>query len=373
MRFFRSSFPVMVLAIIALVGCSNPSSSDSPPADTPPGDTPPVATVPTVISTVPANAATAVIANTEISAKFSVAMAPATLTAASFTLFRGAVAVAGSVLYTGTTASFVPTVNLLPSTSYTATITVAAKNVAGTALAAAKVWTFTTAAAVVVGPVPVPLASAGGYVVLAESTITNTGASVLTGDVGLSPLAALTGFTLVDAGTYFTSPLVTGGGRVYTPANAEPTPSNLTIATAAKRTAYTNAATRPAPYDFLEFHTGDISGLTLAPGLYKWSSPLVVNTNITLNGGPNDTWIFIVAQTMDVASGVQFNLTGGAKAKNIVWVVAGAVTFGTTSHVEGVILGATNIALQTGASINGRLLAQTAVTLDASTVVQPAP
>ncbi|MEP7143650.1 MAG: ice-binding family protein [Ferruginibacter sp.] len=91
----------------------------------------------------------------------------------------------------------------------------------------------------------------------------------------------------------------------------------------------------------------------------------------TLSGGPNDIWIFQVAGTLTMSSAMKITLSGGAQAKNIFWQVAGAVTLGTTSHFEGIILGQTGINLKTGAPINGRMLAQTAVTLEKNTVTRP--
>jgi len=116
---------------------------------------------------------------------------------------------------------------------------------------------------------------------------------------------------------------------------------------------------------------GIIGGLTLAPGLHKWTSTLLVPTDITISGGPDDVWIFQVAGTLTMSSAVRMNLSGGAQASNIFWQVLGAVTLGTTSHFEGNLLGATSIAVQTGATVNGRLLAQTAVTLQMNTVALP--
>ena len=89
------------------------------------------------------------------------------------------------------------------------------------------------------------------------------------------------------------------------------------------------------------------------------------------SGGPDDVWIFQVAGTLNQANATHVTLAGGALAKNIFWQVAGAVTLGTTAHFEGVILAKTMIAVNTGASVNGRLLAQTAVTLQMNAVTQP--
>jgi hypothetical protein len=136
-------------------------------------------------------------------------------------------------------------------------------------------------------------------------------------------------------------------------------------------TAYTDAAGR-AP-DYTELGAGNIGGMTLPPATYKWSTGVLIPTNVTLNGGPNDVWIFQVAQGYSQASAAQVILTGGALAKNVFWQVFGIVDIGTTAHMEGVVLAQTAITLRTGASANGRLLAQTAVTLDSNTVTQPAP
>jgi hypothetical protein len=146
--------------------------------------------------------------------------------------------------------------------------------------------------------------------------------------------------------------------------------SRLTTAVNNMQTAYTNAAGRSNP-KFLNLGAGSIGGRTLKSGLYKWTSAVVIPTDVTISGGPNDVWIFQIAGTLKMSSAVKIILAGGAQAKNIFWQVAGAVTLGTTSHFEGIILGKTGINLQTGASINGRLLAQTAVTLQKNTVKKP--
>lgn len=135
-------------------------------------------------------------------------------------------------------------------------------------------------------------------------------------------------------------------------------------------TAYNDAAGRPTP-DFLELGAGDLSGLTLTAGLYKWTSTVTVPTNITLSGGANDIWIFQISGDLSVSSAKNMTLTGGVQAKNIFWQIAGQATFGANSHVEGNILSMTGITLQTGASLNGRALAQTAVILAGNTVVKP--
>jgi hypothetical protein len=219
---------------------------------------------------------------------------------------------------------------------------------------------------------PVNLGTAGNFVILAKSGISTVPTSAITGDIGVSPIdsGAITGFALaLTAGSAFaTSPQVTG--KVYAPDYAAPTPANLTTAIGDMQTAYTDAAGRTIP-DFTELGAGQIGGLTLLPGLYKWGTDVLISSDVTLSGGPNDIWIFQIAGKITQANGTKIFLAGGALAKNVFWQSFGAITLGTTSHFEGIILAQTSISLATGASINGRLLAQTAVTLDANTVAFP--
>jgi hypothetical protein len=218
---------------------------------------------------------------------------------------------------------------------------------------------------------PVNLGTAGNFAILAETGISSVPDSVITGDIGVSPISAtaITGFGLTaDATNVFaTSPQVTG--KVYAAGYASPTSSNLGSAVGDMMTAYTDASGRTA--DYIDLYTGDISGQTLTPGVYKWNSAVSINSDVTLTGGPNDVFIFQIANGINQATGTRITLTGGAQAKNIFWVPAETVAIGTGAHFEGIILGGTNITLGTKASANGRLLAQTAVTLIMSTVVAP--
>ncbi len=334
---------------------------------------PPDATAPAVSSTVPADLATGVAINRNITATFSEAMDVATITTATFTLRQGATPVPGAVTYAGTVATLNPTNDLAANTVLTATITTGARDVAGNALAVNKTWSFTTAAAAGAGPAPVSLGTAGNFVILAKSGISTVPSSAVTGDIGVSPIdsTAITGFSLVlDAtGTFSTSIQVVG--MAFAADYTSPTPANLTTAVSNMEAAYTDAAGRSLP-DFTELGSGDVSGLTLVPGLYKWGTGVLISTDVTLNGGPNDVWIFQIAGGITQASGVRVLLAGGALPKNIFWQSSGVVALDTTAHMEGVILAQTAITLATGATVNGRLLSQTAVTLDASTVTQPA-
>jgi Ice-binding-like len=218
-----------------------------------------------------------------------------------------------------------------------------------------------------IGPLPVNLGQAGSFTILAKAGITDVYKSAVTGDVGVSPI---TGAAL----------LLTCGevaGKVYTVDAAGPLPcaipdpTILTLAVGDMESAYKDAAGRKSP-DFISLGAGEIGGLTLAPGLYKWSTGVKISKDVTLSGGPSAVWIFQVAGKLEQASATRVTLVGGALAKNVFWQVAGAVTIGTTAHFEGVILAKTLIAVNTEASVNGRLLAQTAVTLQMNAVTQPA-
>jgi len=218
-------------------------------------------------------------------------------------------------------------------------------------------------------PAAVSLQSAGNFAILAKAGISTTGSTMVTGDIGVSPAAAtfITGFGLVlTAGSsYATSSLVSG--KVYAPDYADPTPANITAAVSDMQTAYTDAAGRTTP-TATELGAGNIGGLTLAPGLYKWGTGVTIPSDVTLAGGANDVWIFQIGQNLDVSSGVNIILSGGAMANNVFWAVAGQTTIGTTAKFNGNILDQTAIVMNTGATLNGRALAQTAVTLDANTV-----
>jgi hypothetical protein len=220
---------------------------------------------------------------------------------------------------------------------------------------------------------PVDLGTAGNYVILAKSGISTVPTSAVTGDIGVSPIesTAITGFalSLIAGSPFATSAQITG--KVYAPDYAAPTPDNLTTAIGDMQTAYTTAAGRTLP-DFTELGAGQIGGLTLVPGLYKWSTDVLISSDVTLSGSPTDVWIFQIAGKITQANSTMVFLAGGALAKNIFWQSFGDVALGTTTHFEGIILAQTAISLGTGASVNGRLLAQTAVTIDASTVTAPA-
>jgi len=231
--------------------------------------------------------------------------------------------------------------------------------------------------AVASGECPTPSVNLGlakNYAILAESGISTTGTTYVTGDMGISPSAAtfITGFALnLTAGAaYSTSSLVTG--NIYAPGYADPTPANLTTAVDDMHTAFTTANGLPA--DVTELMAGNLNGQTLVSGVYKWDTGLSVTNSITLDGGGVDCakFVFQIAGDLTIANGTNIILTNGAKADNIYWVVAGSgAMLGTTVDFKGNILSKTLISVNTGSKVDGRLLAQTAVTLNASSIVKP--
>ena len=216
------------------------------------------------------------------------------------------------------------------------------------------------------------LGSSDTYAILAETAITNTGTTSITGNVGISPdgASSITGLTLTEDSSlkFWTSPFVTG--EVYSANNAPPTPTVLTTAVADMTNAYTvlDGLTTPAPTPL----PTTLNGNTLVAGIYKTASNVVISGEITLRGTASATWVFQIAGTLTVHAGVQIILSGGALASNVYWVVAGDTTLEAGSIMVGNILDASYIAMQSEASITGRLLSQTAVTLIGNTIREPA-
>jgi Ice-binding-like len=218
---------------------------------------------------------------------------------------------------------------------------------------------------------PVNLRSLDHFVVVAGSLISNIPGSAITGDIGLSPAAGsnITGFGATEI-----------TGHVYTvdatgPAGSITAASDLTTAKGDLTLAYNDAAGRtPIPAGpFLNPGAGNIGGLTLIPGLYKFTSGLsIVGSDLTLSGGANDVWIFQIASDLNVGNGIHVILAGGAQAANIFWQVGTSATLGTTSVFKGTILADQSISIKTGASLEGRALASiAAVTLASSSIVLP--
>jgi hypothetical protein len=315
----------------------------------------PDTTRPTVLATVPANAATGVATNQTINATFSEAMDPLTISTATF-LVTGATPVTGTVAYdvVSKIATFRAASALAANTVYAARITTGARDLAGNALGANFAWSFTTAATTA-GQGAVDLGSASPFAVLAGSTVTSTGGTTVNGDLGLSPGTAVTGFP----------PGVVNGAIHAGDAVAAQAQLDLT-------SAYNDAAGRTVGAITV---AGNLGGQTLTPGLYKSTSSLEISSgDLTLDaqGDANAVFIFQMGSTLTTTSGRQVILSGGARAANIFWQVGSSATLGTTSVMKGNILALASITLTTGATLEGRALARTAaVALDANTITIP--
>ncbi len=309
---------------------------------------------PAVISVAPPNAAAGVCPNTVVTATFNEAMNPLTINTTTFTVATGVTGVV-TLDGTGKIATFTPSSNLALNTTYTATVTTGAQDTTGNALAANYVWSFRTAT--LACQAAVPLGTAANFEVLAGSTVTNTGPTIITGgDVGLSPGSAVTGFP---------------PGTLTPPAVMHVTDPTAAQAELDLTTAYLYAAGLPGGAVL----PGDMSGLTFTPGLYTNASTVMLSAgNVTLDaqGNANAVFIFQVGSTLTTIGSTQVVLAGGAQAKNVFWQVSSSATLGTNSIFQGTILSLQAISLDAGASLTGRALARNAaVTLDSNTVTAP--
>ncbi|KAF8951429.1 antifreeze protein [Flammula alnicola] len=228
---------------------------------------------------------------------------------------------------------------------------------------------MTLTSSLALGPPAVALGTAGNFIILAKSGVSTVPPSSIVGNLGLSPASSpfFTGFSLIRSLTGTSASSTQVVGTLEAADFTSPTPSTLTTSEGAMITAFNDAAGRLNP-TAIGLSAGTIGGLTFTPGIYKWTSNVNIPTSITISGGITDTWIFQVAGTLTVASGKTVTLIGGALAENIVWVVSGNVVIGSTAVFNGIILGATSVALNTGATVHGRILAQTAVTLQKAIV-----
>lgn len=215
----------------------------------------------------------------------------------------------------------------------------------------------------------IEMGSTTNYVVLAGSLISNIPTSSITGNIGLSPSAGsmITGFGNTEiTGTVYTVDATGPEGAVTDASGLSEAKGDLTIA-------YNDVAGRTSTDMVLL--AGNIGGLTLSPGLYKSSGALEISSgDLTFDakGDANAVFIIQIASSLTTTAGRQIILAGGALASNIFWQVGTSATLGTTSVFKGIIMADQSISLNTGATIEGKLLARIgAVTLDSNTVVNP--
>jgi hypothetical protein len=194
----------------------------------------------------------------------------------------------------------------------------------------------------------------------------------VTGNIGLNADSiSLVGFGAVmdSSNAFSTSTLVSG--KLYAADYVGSTPAILATAYADK-TAASNDIVSPPTADGTDIGAGVLDGQVIPPGLYKWNGALSITNDITLDGGPDDVWIFKMDGGFSVSIGKTVHLTGGANPKNIFWYASGAASFGANAEFQGILFSDSAIITGVDATVNGRLYAQTTVTLGGgSTVVQP--
>jgi len=217
----------------------------------------------------------------------------------------------------------------------------------------------------------VNLGTAANYAILAKTGVSSVPNSVVTGHIGLSPTArsGLTGWSLITEPTDTSFGSAQVSGRLFAADNVGGTTSvDLTTAVGDMQTAYTTANGGPAGAACPG--TGNFGGLPpITAGVYDCAVNVGIATSTTLDGP--GVFVFRITGTLTQAAATQVNLTGGAVAQNVFWVVSQGVDIGTTATMNGVILGKTNVAVGQGATVNGRILAQTAVALNQTTVTPP--
>lgn len=342
-------------------------------------------TAPLVSLTLPAQGQAGICINPTITAYFSEAMDPLSLTTSTLTLAPSSApgAAVGLVLsYEPLThiVSVNPGANLSALTAYTATVrsgTLGVKDLAGNALASDKVWSFTTGNSTC--QTPVVLGASSGFAILASAAVINIPTSTIVGNVGLTPDigANITGFSAP-----LTCPEVVG--QIYAvdstgPACALPDVVLLSQAKTDALAAFTHAnhALRGTPVSV----TTNLAGLTFYPGLYESLTSLDLSAGGTLTldaqGDPNAVFLLRSATSITTLSTSQIVLSGGAKASQVFWTAGSAITLGVTSVMKGTLLAGTAVTLQTGATLEGRALNQgpaaAAITCDACTITLPTP
>jgi hypothetical protein len=313
-------------------------------------------TAPKIISTDPSNNATGVPLNKTIKAVFDQNMDGLTINASNFLLKEGSNSVTGVVTLVGTSALFSSSANLLPGKLYTATITMGAKNPAGVSIANDYIWSFTTLAATPLPPF-VDLKTAGRFGIIAGVGVSNNAgfSQIHDMDVGIYPgvRSSITGFP----------PAIVINGAIYASDDIAPpgVPAMLAQAKLDLTAAYLFAegATAPAPATV----AGDLGGQTLAPGIYKSTSTLLIqNGDLTLDAGgnPDAFWVFQIASAFTTVGGAGGNviLSGGAQAKNVFWQTGSSATIGDYTSFKGTVLALTSITMNSGATAIGRMLAR---------------
>jgi len=324
---------------------------------------PVVGLCPVVVSTNPANSATGVALNQNITVTFNTKMNPGTINQESFTL-RGPNPVTGVITHTDSTATFNPTGSLLPNTTYTGTVTTLVKDVTGNAMQQNHVWTFVT------GPTGINFNSLNRFGVFASTGIFNVGnTQILNMDIGVSNAnrSSITGFPpgeVINGGIFAMDDLVPDGVAAM-----------LTQAHVDFVNSYQIGEGLNSPARVIL--TGDQGGRVLIPGIYQSSNNLVIqsgNMSLDARGDADAVWIFQVANSFNTQGGPGGNiiLLNGAQAKNVYWIIGDSVTIGASTSFNGNVLATNAITLNSGANVVGRLFSRNAsVSLSTNNIIRP--
>jgi hypothetical protein len=309
---------------------------------------------PEVLSTTPGDGANNVNINSHLSIFFSKPMDPLSIDENSVIVMQGLNSITGQVTYDELTwiATFVPDAPLVVGLSYDASVTVAAMDTHGIPMAQDHTWTFSTDAC---GLEPLTFTQLKTVAVLGSTTVTNSGPTIITGNLRLFPGPSIVGFP---------------PGEVVQGAITSATP-NDDLARGDLLQAYDDAQGRSLCPKSAE---GNLGGSTLSPGLYKGVKMSITSGVLTLDGqgDPNAVFIFQTSETFITTTGMSMVLINGANPDRIYWAVGSSATFGDNSVIYGNVLAHVSISMNTGASIVGRLLAYTgAVTLLSNTVTMP--
>jgi hypothetical protein len=221
---------------------------------------------------------------------------------------------------------------------------------------------------------PIDLGAAANYVILAKSGISTVPQSSITGNIGVSPIAAtaMTGFSLTMGSDTQHSTSNQVSGECHGASYGGTVAAELTVAVSAMEAAYTDAAGRsPDPDDArgVDFMGGALGGQSLTPGVYTFTGAVTIATDMYFNGGPDDIWIISTMGAVTLAAGMDVILLGGAQAKNIYWRGATTAAIGADASMAGIMLFFTDVLFATGSSLNGAIYSQTAVNLQMATIM----
>jgi len=323
---------------------------------------------PTIIMTAPEDLEIDVPINTTVSATFDMDMDPLTVNTATFMLTGpGESEILGTVRYDALTmiATFSPSMDLMPDTEYTATVTVDVTDLAGIPMENDYVWTFFTGSDDTLAPGAINLRSLATFVAVAGAGLTNSnssGITTLNGNVGLTPTATCMGD---GSPCTLTNPVINGTLYANDPGGvAAKAKVDLTAA-------YVEAMSRPPGVV-----VSDLAGMTLAPGVYTSTSSLIVAVGgmVTLDGqgDSNAVWIFQIGSSLTVNNNAQILLINGAKAKNVFWAAFASSTIGSNVDFKGTVMAGASNSVGTDSTVLGRLLCTTCqITLLSNTITLP--